>query len=308
MTRLRSSCLFLAVAWLAVACGPGDLANSSQSRSPAPSHIDSQAREQPQRLVIIGSYLAEMVVALGAADRVVGVGAGTGHITELSDVPETPGYRITSAENLLALGPTTALFSGRQTRPELIQQLQASGVETHLFPDDLGSIDKVSENILVIGEILGLPQQASALEKQFREDLENALTFVGKASSTPRGLFILSGGGRPTVVAGGDTDIAMLIEMAGARNMTDEISGFKPMSQEKMLEATPEFILINAEGAELSGGIPVAMTAPGVLLTPAGKNRNFITLPSGMLTGLGIETPKAIEMLASMIHPDLSAD
>lgn len=280
---------------LLVSCGRGEVSSNSVATAVG-----------EQRLLIIGSYLAEMVVAMGAADRVVGVGAGTEHITELQDVPVIPGYRNTSSENMLSLSPTVALFSGRQTRPELIEQLELSGVEVFLFPDDGGSIDAVSDHIMQVGDILGLPERAESVVSDFNRDLEEALALVADIESKPRGLFILSGGGRPTVVAGANTDIAMLIEMAGAQNMTSDIQDFKPMSQEKMLEAAPDFILINKEGAELKGDMPVALTAPGVLLTPAGINNKVITLPSGYLVGLGLNTPLAIESLARQIHPELA--
>jgi iron complex transport system substrate-binding protein len=155
---------------------------------------------------------------------------------------------------------------------------------------------------------LGLPEKAAAVRSGFNRDLEAALALTAVVESKPKGLFILSGGGRPTLVAGGNTDIALLIEMAGGQNMTADITDFKPMSQEKMLEAAPDFILINKEGSELQGDIPAAMTAPGVQLTPAAIHNHVITLPSGYLAGLGLTTPKAIEALARQIHPELSDD
>lgn len=275
-----------------------------QVKTPPADQSTTEAVKE-QRLLIIGSYIADMVVALGAADKVVGIGAGADHIAELADVPVIPGFRNTSAEPMLALSPTIALFSGRQTRPELIEQLKQTGVEVHLFKDDAGSIDLVPKHIRMLGEMFGKTEEAEEVVKSFHSSMEQALDLVAQAKTKPRGLFILSGGGRPTVVAGGNTDIALLLELAGAKNMTSDITNFKPMSQEKMIEAAPEFILINKEGAEVIGDLPVALKAPGILLTPAGKQRNIITLPTGYLVGLGLHTPKAIEALARRIHPDL---
>ena len=107
------------------------------------------------------------------------------------------------------------------------------------------------------------------------------------------------------MVAGADTHIALLIELAGADNVTDGIAYFKPMSPEAMLQAAPEFILVNEEGLELSGGIPIALTAPGAALTPAGRSGNIFALPGGYLQGLGLNSPKAIRAIAERVHPEL---
>lgn len=257
------------------------------------------------RYLVIGSYIAEIMVALGAAGRIVGVGSGTDHIPELAGVPRIPGFRNTSAEPMLALRPTVALLAGRQTRPEVVGQLEGAGVAVQVFPDDVASLEVVPERIDRIGRLLDRKDEADALRKRFRAELDAALAFAAQAEARPRGLFILSGGGRPTLVAGADTHIALLIELAGADNVTDGIAYFKPMSQEAMLEAAPDFILVNEEGLELSGGVPVALKAPGATLTPAGRSGNVFALPGGYLQGLGLNSPKAIRAIAERVHPGL---
>jgi len=258
------------------------------------------------RYLVIGSYIAEIVVALGAGDQVVGVSRGTEHIVELDGVPRIPGFRNTSAEPMLALQPTMALMAGRQTRPEVVEQLEAAGVAVRLFPDDVAHLDVVSARIDELGALLDRAAAAAALKRAFQAELNAAVAFAARARSRPRGLFILAGGGRPTLVAGGDTHIALLIEMAGADNVTDDIRYFKPMSQEAMLQAAPDFILVNEEGLELSGGVPVALKAPGAALTPAGQSGNLFALPGGYLQGLGLNSPKAIRAIASRVHPELA--
>lgn len=263
--------------------------------------------EGSERYIIIGSYIAEIVVALEAQDQVVGVSSGTDHIAELEGIPVIPGYRNLSAESILSLEPTVALLAGRQTQPELVTQLEAAGVEVHFFPDDVADLALVPDRIRELGALLDRKDAAEELVVEFEADLADAIAFAGKATSSPRGLFILSGGGRPTVVAGGDTHIALLLEKAGAENVTDDITLFKPMSQEAMLEAAPEFILVNEEGLEVKGGTPVALTAPGALLTPAGESGNIFALPGGYLQGLGLNSPAAIREIARRIHPELES-
>ena len=274
--------------------------------SKAPEVTREAGEGSTERYVVLGSYIAEIVVALGATESIVGVSGGTDHISELSDVPVVRGFRNLSAETILSLGPTTALLAGRQTRPELAEQLRQSGVQVRVFPDEVASLHVVSERIREIAALLDSQAAGEALVTEFERDLKDAIAFAAGAESRPRGLFILSGGGRPTVVAGGDTHIALLMELAGAENVTQAISYFKPMSQEAMLEAAPEFILVNEEGLQEKGGLPVALSAPGATLTPAAQSGNVFSLPGGYLQGLGLNSPRAIRAIARRIHPELA--
>lgn len=263
--------------------------------------------ETSNRIVVLGPVLAEIVVALDAGDQIVGRGGGTDHLPGMQDVPRIPGYRLTSAENLLSLAPTLVLLAERQSSPQLVSQLQNAGVTVEVVGYD-GQLDVETpvRQIARLGKLLDREAKAKKVIEVYRKDLAAALALAGKASTKPRALFILSGGGRPTLVAGGDTHIALLIELAGGQNMTDGISQFKPISQEIMFAAAPEFILVNEAGLELKDGAPVALAAPGARLTPAARKGNVITLPTGMLSDLGPSTPRAIEALARKFHPELA--
>lgn len=268
----------------------------------------AHAGEAP-RVVVIGPALADTIVALGAADTVVGRGGGTDHLPEIAGAPQIPGFRLTSAENLLSLNPTLVVLSERQSNPQVITQLQAAGVTVEVMGEgDTPSVDTPIHHMERLGALLGREEAAQAAINRYRTELEAALALVDRARTRPRGLFILSGGGRPTLVAGGDTHIALLIDLAGGENMTGGISYFKPISQEVMVAAAPEFILVNAEGLDLKEGLPVALSAPGAQLTPAAQTGNIFTLSEGMLTGLGPSTPQAIIELARKMHPDLADD
>ena len=261
-------------------------------------------RAAENRLIIVGPTLAEIVVALGDADAVVLRDAGADHIDEIAHAKRVAGYSQPSAEGMLSVAPTLALMNARRTKPIVRQQLEAAGVEVHLF-DTLSGLDQVPERIRTIGGLLGRATEAERVVSAFERELAEAQALVATAKTTPRGLFLLSGGGRPTVVAGGDTHIASLIRFAGAINVSDDFSSYKPMSQEAMLAAAPDFIVVNEDGLIEVDGAKSALEAPGVRLTPAARNGLIFAMPAGYLTDLGLATPKAITLIARKIHPGL---
>jgi len=269
----------------------------------APSRVGA-ADAKAERLIVTNSYLAEIVVALGAADSIVGVSGGTDHLSALASVPRLPGFRQTSAEPMLALAPTRIVMADQFTVPQTLDQLRAAGVRIDLI-DATPTPEGVIRRIRQIAQLLGKPVQGEALVSNFEREMAEARALVARARSKPRALFILAGGGRPTLVGGRNTNTAALLELAGAKNVADGFEGYKVMSQEVMVEAAPQFILTNKEGREATDGVPVAFKAPGVMATPAGKAGNLITVPNEYLQGMGILTPRGIVLLARQLHPDL---
>jgi len=256
-----------------------------------------------ERWIVAQAYVAEIVVALGGAERIVGLGGNTDHLKELSKVPRLPGFRQTSAEPMLALGPTHVLMTQEWIVPQTVAQLRAAGVRVELL-DAEHSPAGVERRIRTIAMMLGKTDEGERLVARFRQDLAAALRDVGQPSPRPRALFMLAGGKRPLVVGGRGTNVAALLEMAGAENVARDIEGFKPMSQEVMVQAAPEFILTNKDGLTPAGeGVPIALKSPGTEATPAGRERRLIHVPDRYLGGMGIHTPEGIRLLHRQLFP-----
>ena len=141
----------------------------------------SPARAEPPRYLVLGSYLAEIVVALGEADRVVGVGGGTEHVGELAHLPVVRGFRQSSAEGLLSMAPTDVLIGSAFARPETLDQLRDAGIRVHVFPTEIATLDIVPVRIREIGRLTGRTAEAEALVGRFEADLAEARAFARPA-------------------------------------------------------------------------------------------------------------------------------
>ena len=150
------------------------------------------------------------------------------------------------------------------------------------------------------------PEKRNAMSPQVHADMHSALKWVSAARSHPKAVFILAGGGRPTVAGGRGTNTAALLEMAGARNVASDFEGYKIMSQEALLMAAPEFILTNAEGLAPAATGPAVLSAPGARETPAARAGRVITVAGRFLQGLGLSTPEGIRALGVQLHPELA--
>lgn len=257
-----------------------------------------------ERWIVTNSYVADIVVALGGAPWIVAVGGGTDHIAALKGVPRLPGFRQTSAEPMLSVSPTRVLVTNEWTVPQTLEQLRAAGVAVDVL-DAEQTPAGVDRRIRLVARLMGESAKGEELVARFRQDLADVTAQVAKVKRRPRALFVLAGGARPTLVGGRGSNVAALLELAGAENVANGVEGFKAMSTEAMIEAAPEFILTNQDGTTLADGVPVALRAPGARDTPAGKAGRLITIPGQYLQGMGILTPEGIRVLARQLHPGL---
>lgn len=267
--------------------------------------IPAIAMGAPERWIVTNSYIAEIVVALGAASQIVAVGGGADHISELKNVPRLPGFRQTSAEPMLSVSPNRVVMSSEWTVPQTLEQLRAAGVQVDLIDGEQTPV-AVERRIRQLARLLGRVAQGEELVLKFQRDMAAALALAKKATTKPKALFILAGGNRPTLVGGRGTNVAALLDLAGAVNVAQGIEGFKTLSAEAMIESAPDVILTNQDGTAPVDGIPVALKAPGVLATPAGKSGRLVTIPGQYLQGMGILTPEGITVLLKKMHPGLS--
>jgi iron complex transport system substrate-binding protein len=204
---------------------------------------------------------------------------------------------------MLSVSPTRVLVASEWVVPQVLEQLRAAGVKVESL-DTESTPAGVERRIRAVGRLLGREAAAETLVQTFRRELAEVAALVGSRPRRPRALFVLAGGGRPTLVGGRGTNVATLLELAGATNVAAGIDGFKVMSMEAMIEAAPEFILTNRDGTVPSDGVPVALKAPGASATPAGRAGRLITIPGEYLQGMGILTPKGALVLARQLHAE----
>jgi len=94
----------------------------------------------------------------------------------------------------------------------------------------------------------------------------------------------------------------MIIEMAGTQNAVPEISGYKPLNAEALINANPDYLLFMASGLESLGGINGVLKIPGVAQTTAGKKMQIIAIDGVKLTNWGPRLAEAALEIFEKTH------
>lgn len=253
------------------------------------------------RLISIGGALTEIIYALNASKKLVGVDTTSLYPDAATKLPNVGYARSLSSEGILALSPTQVIATQDAGPPMVLRQISAAGIPLVTIQSHFqyqGVIDRVNK----IGDLIYQPEAAKALTAQL--NFQWLKTQQQVATSKPnniRVLFILSQNPSQLMVAGKKTSAEAVIAYAGAHNAISGFNGYKPLTPEAIISANPDVILMTTQGINAVGGVAGVLNFPGVNKTLAGKHKNIVSLETMYLLGFGPRMPLAVADLNRLL-------
>jgi iron complex transport system substrate-binding protein len=258
------------------------------------------------RVVSVGTANTETVVALGAGSKLVGVDNSSGeYIAEVESLPKVGARTTLSAEGILSLKPTLVILSSDVGPPQVIDQLQGVGVTVLALQADY-NVEALKGKARTIARALGAEAKGEELAGAIDRDMGEVNKLLAGAQTKPKVLFVGRGPNMPNAtMSGAGTTVDEMIRLAGGVNPMNDFQGFREMTDEAVVNAAPDVILITEKSFERSGGADGVLKFPGVALTPAGKNRRVIAVSDMYFQGFGPGVGRAVRELALKLHPEL---
>jgi len=253
-------------------------------------------RSEPRRIVSMLPSNTEIVFALGAGARVVGVDDFSNYPPEAARLPRLGNLFNPGVEAIVASRPDLVLL---QRQPELAGTLTAAGltvvsIHAETIPEALASI-------ATIGRLVNRPQAAAFLIAQIQEQLA-AVSRRVRPEGAPRVFYEIS---EDLFTAGPHSFVGELITASGGMNIIPGgLGAFPQVSPELVIRADPEVILL----ANAPWGVTVESVAarPGWAGISAVKNRRVIALSSQEVDQINRPGPRlgqAALLLAAHLHP-----
>jgi iron complex transport system substrate-binding protein len=255
-----------------------------------------------QRVLTLGGSVTEIAVALGAQDRLIGRDTTSTFPASVTSLPDVGYFRALSPEGVLALNPDLILSDSGAGPKEALDVLQAAGIP-FITADDDTTPDGLTAKITTVANALDLPDEGKALAAQVAKGLTEARARAATVESPKRVLFILSlQGGR--VMAGGEGSSAeSIIELAGAINAGTGFEGYKQITDEAVLTAAPDVILMMDREGDLVIDNDMVLAHPALSQTPAAKAGRILRMDGLLLLGFGPRTPQAAADLHALLYP-----
>jgi iron complex transport system substrate-binding protein len=238
--------------------------------------------EKETKVVSLSGTLTEILCVLGFESNIVGIDVTSTFPESVQKLPKVGYTRNVTAEGILSVGPQVVVAYEEEISAELKQQLTAAGTKVYLFPAPK-NLDNAKTLIQTLADTLNVSDKAKA----FIQDINDKATQIQTLEPKPKVLFIYARGAGMLMVAGDNTPMKSIIELAGGQNAVSGFEEFKPLSPEVLVDANPDVILIFDSGFSSLNGVEGLKAIPGMNKTNAAKNNAFIAMDGQYINGFG---------------------
>ncbi len=238
----------------------------------------------------------EIVFAVGAGDRVVGVSEYTKYPPEAQQITKIGSYAGLNIERITALEPHL-LFA------DLYQELAVDRLEQlglAVIVLNYRSIEEILDNIALIGKAVGQETEASSVTQSIETEIQPIAAETTNLSEAekPRVLYLYE----PIWVAGSGTLANSYIERAGGINVAADIQECQTMTLETVIARNPDVILC-VEG--YAPTLDWVMNEPRLQEINALKNNRVCPLDADTVDCPGPRVGAALELVAKCLYPEL---
>jgi iron complex transport system substrate-binding protein len=258
----------------------------------------------------LSGSIAATIWGLGLGDALVGRDIST-TFDGAADLPVvTSGGHAIDAESVLALRPTLVVTDGSIGPRDVLTQLRESGV-TVVFVDNEPSFDGAVQLARDVAATLGVPDAGESLAQRIRADVEAKVAEIAAIAPTDpadrvRMIFLyLRGGSGIYYLFGEESGADDLIRGLGGVDVAAEIgwTGMQPMTDEAIIAANPDLILVMTDGLASAGGVGGLLAAkPAIALTAAGQHQRFVDMADGDILSFGPRSAAVLDALARAVY------
>jgi iron complex transport system substrate-binding protein len=278
----------------------------------------------PKRIVSLSPSSTEILFAVGAGPKVVGVTDYCNYPPELEaqieadEITRISGYWDSSIKTIVKLKPDLVLVSTarctvktnerkvnfkrkRDITTQIAAQLRSLGL--NVLALNPHSVNDVFDNILSVGRASGNAVAASNLVEKLRQRIENVAKKSRKISHRPKVYFEVWKDPYMSVSSG--TWIGDLINLAGGTNIFGEaVSEWLIISPEDIIQRNPDIIVFPVIPGvpRFWGSFEDVKKRPGWKSVNAVRSGSLYEVPRDFISRPGPRLVEALEILEKFIH------
>jgi len=263
----------------------------------------------PERIVSLAPSNTEILFAIGAGDKVVGVTDFCNYPynftewIEAGNMTSIGNYYGPSTEPIVALDPDLVLASSGSL--EAAENLHDLGYNVLVI--ESRTLDGVLQDILLVGRATDRHMEAGALVSEVRARIDAVSNQAASATSTPKVYHEIWYD--PMMSAGPGTWVDELITLAGGENIfNDATTSWPVISSEAVIEKNPDVMVfpdMYMGRQNFYETLETVTNRPGWDLISAVQDDALYEIKADILSRSGPRLADALEILAKMIHPEI---
>ncbi|MGB2987696.1 MAG: cobalamin-binding protein [Phycisphaerae bacterium] len=263
----------------------------------------------PNRIITIAPNSAEIICALGACDRIIGVTKFCVYPPELQKRSRVGGLFDPDLEKIVALRPDFIVLRGRSESVERLCRERKIAI----YYDKTDTLTDVETCITELGQLLGLTGEAAKLAERFRNRLD---AIKKRTADRPRPRVLLTVSRQPDrlanlLTAGRGTFLDEMLKIAGGTNVFGRLDMMYPqVSAEGIIAQRPDVIIELMPEVKLTPALKKQMLDQwqrlGSIPAVAQDRIHFLTDDYCL-----IPSPRYVEIIekvSRILHPEAQVD
>lgn len=261
------------------------------------------ASGRPERIVALDPGAAELLIALGARDRLVGIPAG---IRRGNGPRQAPGTAVTvvspngqvRVDEVTGLEPDLIVATPGMDLLDLTRAQRETGAALYVQPSS--SVDDVLRATLELGFLVGEPVAARQVADQIRTDVTAVEDKI--AGLAPRTTFVDSGFFIPVPER---SLLGDLVRRAGGRSIAGATPSPEPFPLNRLRQLNPQVYLATSESQVTLEDL---RADPRTATLRAVQRGRFAIIQSDLANRPGPRVGRALEQIAAALYPNAFAE
>jgi iron complex transport system substrate-binding protein len=261
------------------------------------------ATARPERIVALDPGAAELVIALGARDRLVGIPAGIRRGNGPRQAPSAAVQVVSrtgqvQVDEIAGLEPDLIVATPGMDLLDLARAQRESGAALYVQPSS--SVDDVVRATLELGFLVGEPVEARRVAEQIRTEVAAVEDTV--AGLPPRSTFVDTGFFIPVPER---SLLGDLVGRAGGRSIAGATPSPEPFPLARLRERNPQVYLATSESQVTLEDL---RANPATAELRAVRRGRFAIIQSELANRPGPRVGRALEQIAAALYPDAFAE
>lgn len=261
-------------------------------------HLPSPA----QRVVSLTPANTEIVFALGAGEKLVGVTTYCDYPEEAKAKDKVGSITEVDLEAVVRLAPDLVL-AGSLTPRDVVERIASLGYPVVVL--DAKSIAGVLENIRKVALLLGKEEEGNTLVASMEKVIAAISEKVSgiPENSRPRVFHVIWHD--PLWTAGKNTFVHEFITLAGGRNVAEDLEGYVTLDLEELIRRDPDIItVVSTHGGE-NFPYEFITSDPRLKSLKAVREGKVFVVDSDIVSRPGPRVVEALRIFATLLHPEL---
>ncbi len=251
-------------------------------------HRNVKLDTAPQRIVSISPAITEVVFLVGAQEKLVGISDFCKYPEETEKIDKVGGMHNINFEKLLSLHPDVVLI-GSMISEKDVAAIEKMGIPVICIVEE-SSLEGMSELIEVVGRIAQCEDKAREEALKWSKKIAELKSNAPKPEERKCVYYVVGFGDAGDFTAPKNTHIQEIIELAGARNAGDTLTGWN-ISREYLFQIDPDIIIVRKEDRDA-----FVSRHPYTLLN-AVKNERVYPIESGWIDVVSLRNMDAVDYL-----------